>query len=1068
VDPSGDGGGGLTATGLFCGSCGTELPPNSKFCNECGAPVTQVSRSAEYKQVTVLFVDVVHSMDIASAVGAERLRDIMAALVDRAAAVVHRYGGTVDKFTGDGIMAVFGAPTALEDHAVRACLAALGIQDETVRLAAEAKDRDEIDLQLRVGLNSGQVIAGEIGSGPFGYTAMGEQVGMAQRMESVAPPGGVMLSASTARLVEGAATLGEPELVQIKGAEEPVPARRLLGMGDGHRAAWRAESTLVGRRWEMSAVEGLLDRAIDGHGAVVDVVGSPGIGKSRLVRDVAALAGRRGVDVFTVFCESHTNQVHFHAVARLLRAALGVEGLDGQTARDRVRDRVPDADPEDVLLFHDLLGIADPEVELPKIDPDARRRRLTALVNAASLARTEPAVLVIEDAHWIDEVSESLLAGFLTVIPQTPSLVLVTFRPEYRGALTRVADAQTLALTPLSDSETAALVSQLLGPDPSNGALGQKIAERAAGNPFFAEEMARELAERGVLRGQPGAYMSAAEVSEVSVPATLQATVAARIDRLDPKAKRTLSAAAVIGSRFSQGVLETLGIDAVLEDLVAAQLVDQVRFTGQPEYVFHHPLIRTVAYESQLKSDRAEVHRRVAAAIESRDPASVDENAALIAEHLEAAGDLHAAYGWHMRAATWATNRDIAAARLSWERAQNVADVLPDADPGRAAMCIAPRTMLCGTAWRVHEHVAGARFEELRQLCAAVGDKASLAIGMAGLVMDHAYRDRLREASQLASEAWTLAESIGDPTLTVGLSMPLIYAKGDSGEFCDVLRWSQRVIDLADGDPSKGNFLFGSPLAIGFIGRAIARYCLGRPGWRDDLRHGLAMGRSADPLSYDLVVAWVYIAGIPLGVLAVDYRAVREIEDALRIAERSGDDHAFTYIRMTLGVALVQRPTDAERDRGQQLLTEVSDVLLRREHNLGELPLVNVYLARERARRGERDEAIPLMRAAVDHLFREGQLLVWGVPATGVLVETLLDRGGESDVAEAEAAIERLAAAPADEGLVTREIWLLRLRALLARANGDDTAHRDYRDRYREMARTLGFEGHMKWAEAMP
>ena len=185
----------------------------------------------------------------------------------------------------------------------------------------------------------------------------------------------------------------------------------------------------------------------------------------------------RGVDVFTAFCESHTNQVHFHAVARLLRAATGVEGLDARAARDRVRDRVPDADPEDLLLFHDLLGIADPEVELPKIDPDARRRRLTALVNAASLARTEPAVFVIEDAHWIDEVSESMLAEFLTVIPQTPSLVLVTYRPEYQGALTRVADAHTVALAPLSDSETAALVSQLLGPDPSVGALGQKIAE---------------------------------------------------------------------------------------------------------------------------------------------------------------------------------------------------------------------------------------------------------------------------------------------------------------------------------------------------------------------------------------------------------------------------------------------------------------------------------------------------------------------------------------------------------------------------------------------------------------
>jgi len=175
-------------------------------------------------------------------------------------------------------------------------------------------------------------------------------------------------------------------------------------------------------------------------------VGSPGIGKSRLVREVAVLAGRGGVDVFTVFCESHTNQVHFHAVARLLRAATGVEGLDGQRARDRVRERVPDADAEDVLLFDDLLGIADPEVELPKIDPDARRRRLTALVNAASLARTEPAVFVIEDAHWIDEVSDSMLAGFLTVVPQTPSLVLVTYRPEYRGALSGVTDAQTVAL----------------------------------------------------------------------------------------------------------------------------------------------------------------------------------------------------------------------------------------------------------------------------------------------------------------------------------------------------------------------------------------------------------------------------------------------------------------------------------------------------------------------------------------------------------------------------------------------------------------------------------------------
>ena len=1057
----------MTATAA-CRRCGTEPLENARFCHGCGSRVQDGDTRAEYKQVTVLFADVVHSMDIAATVGTEQLRKIMTELVDRASAVVQRYGGTVDKFTGDGIMAVFGAPVALEDHAIRARLAALFIQDETARLAAEVKDRDRIDLRLRVGLNSGEVIAGEIGSGPFGYTAIGEQVGMAQRMESVAPPGGVVLSASTARLVEGAATLGDAELVQIKGADKPVAAKRLLGMALERPAVGRAESNLVGRRWELSAAESLLDRAVDGHGAVVTVVGSPGIGKSRLVREVAAIAAGREVEVFTAYCESHATDIAFHVVTRLLRAAIGVRGLDAPAARDRARSRVPEADPEDLLLFDDLLGIADPDVALPKIDPDARRRRLTALVNAASLARHTPAVYVVEDAHWIDEVSESMLAGFFTVIPQTPSLVLITYRPEYEGALARVHGAQTIALAPLGDSETAALVSELLGSEPSVSAVITMITEKAAGNPFFAEEMVRDLAERGVLRGNRSAYESTADVAEVSVPATLQATIAARIDRLNPAAKRTLGAAAVIGSSFSRELLETLGIDPVLEDLMGGEFIDQIRFIRQPEYVFHHPLVRTVAYESQLKSDRAELHRRVAAAIESRDTAAADENAALIAEHLEAAGDGHAAYGWLMRAAAWATNRDIGAARLSWERAQRLADALPTDDPNRAAMRIAPRTMLCGIAWRVHMDVAGARFDELRELCTAAGDKASLAIAMAGLVADHAYQARIREASQLASEAMELIESVGDATLTVGLSMPVIFAKCESAEWSDALRWSQRVIDLADGDPSKGNFIIGSPLALALTTRAGARYWLGRPGWRDDLRQGLAMARSADPMSYATVVAFVYFAGIPWGVLRSDDSTVREIEDALRIAERSGDDFAVSNARATLGVALVHRPTAAERDRGQKLLAETGDMLLRQGHNLAELPLIEVYAARERARRGDHDDAIPLIRAAVDHLFRDGRLPAWGVPATGVLVETLLERGAESDVAEAESAIERLAAAPADEDLVIREIWLLRLHALLALAHGDAASYADFRDRYRHMATRLGFEGHIAWAEAMP
>ncbi|MBV8293261.1 MAG: AAA family ATPase, partial [Mycobacterium sp.] len=691
----------MTATEFRCGSCGTELPPDSRFCNKCGSPITPAAKSAEYKQVTVLFADVVHSMDIAAAVGAERLREIMTDLIDRASAVVQRYLGTVDKFTGDGIMAVFGAPVALEDHAVRACLAALGVQEEAKRLAVDVGERDGVDLQLRVGLNSGQVIGGEIGSGALGYTAIGDQVGMAQRMESVAQPGAVMLSEFTARLVESAAVLGEPEMVRIKGADDAVLARRLLSMAAERQRTGLLESTLVGREWELASLAAMLDRSIGGRGSVVGVVGPAGIGKTRLAGETMRLATSRGVEVFSTFCESHTTEIAFRAVAGLLRAALGTGELGDVAARARVHGRLTGAHSEDLVLLDDLLGIADPNVVQPQIDPDARRRRLTALLNTASLARSTPAVYVIEDAHWIDEVSESMIAEWLSVVPQTCSLVLITYRPEYEGVLAHAHRSQTIALEPLEDSDIAALAAELLGGHPSVTGVAGIIAKRAAGNPFFAGEIVRDLAERGVLDGRRGAYVCGSELAEVSVPATLQAAIAARIDRLDPLAKRTVCAAAVIGSGFSPDLLTALQIEPALDDLLRAELIDQIVFTPRAEYAFRHPLIRTVAYESQLKSDRAQLHRRLAAAIEAREPQSADANAALIAEHLEAAGDLHAAYGWHMRAATWATNRDINAARQSWERAARIADALPADDPNGAAMRIAPRTLLCGTAFRV-------------------------------------------------------------------------------------------------------------------------------------------------------------------------------------------------------------------------------------------------------------------------------------------------------------------------------------------------------------------------------
>jgi class 3 adenylate cyclase len=300
----------VTTTPAMCRTCGAAPHVGARFCGACGSPLLESAEAAEYKQVTVLFADVVRSMGIAATLDMERLRDVVTELVERSAAIVHHYGGTAD-YTGDGVMALFGAPTALEDHALRACLAAVDIQEQAKDLATEVKRRDGVTVRLRVGLNSGRVIAGKIGSGAMGYKATGIQVGFAQRMESIAPPGGVMLSESTARLVEHKVRLAEPEWVHIKGFDGPVCTRRLIAIDTRHGLGERAEASLVGRRLEMAALDAVVDRAMSGRGCAVNIVGSPGVGKSRIAREAAMLAIGRGIDVAWAFCESHTSDIPF-------------------------------------------------------------------------------------------------------------------------------------------------------------------------------------------------------------------------------------------------------------------------------------------------------------------------------------------------------------------------------------------------------------------------------------------------------------------------------------------------------------------------------------------------------------------------------------------------------------------------------------------------------------------------------------------------------------------------------------------------------------------------------------
>jgi hypothetical protein len=382
--------------------------------------------------------------------------------------------------------------------------------------------------------------------------------------------------------------------------------------------------------------------------------------------------------------------------------------------------------------------------------------------------------------------------------------------------------------------------------------------------------------------------------------------------------------------------------------------------------------------------------------------------------------------------------------------------------------------MLCATTWRVHADISG-HFEELRQLCMLAGDKVSLAIGMTGLMMEHMQHGRVREASRLASEQMSLLKSIVKPSFQTAnefVAIVIVYQtvaisiRYESGALADILRWSQTIIDWAN-DRAEGNRVVRSSLAMALVWRGVAGWSLGRDGWRADLDDAVAMARNTDPTTHAAVVQWKYGFAIANGVLLADDSAVREIDEALRTAEGLSDDYRLGGLKCAAGVALTHRDAPADRQRGLELLAQARDMCRHKQYMESELPFIESYAALVEASRGDRDAAMAVMRKAVNDMLQAGQL-AYGVSATNVLVETLLDRGADGDITEAQSAIDCLENAPTEEGWVAHTIWLLRMRALLARAHGDAVGYRDYRDRYRAMATSLGFQGHMKWAEAMP
>jgi class 3 adenylate cyclase/tetratricopeptide (TPR) repeat protein len=796
---------------------------------------------AERKQVTVLFADVSGSMDLAEQQDPEEWRKIMQRFFSILADAVTKFEGTVDKFTGDGIMAVFGAPIAHEDHARRACYAALQMLDDISGYAAELRRGSGLNFSTRIGINSGEVVAGAIGKDGGGdYTAIGHTVGLAQRMEALAEPGKAYVTEHTAELASGFLNLDDLGKFEIKGASQPVRVFELAGVGQARSrldlSRERGFSSFVGRDEEMARLRAALADAEEGQGGVVGLVAEPGVGKSRLCHEFAQDCRAEGLEVFEAQGQAHGMTTPFMPVLQMLRAFFGIgEREPEQLAREKIAGRALLLDPgfaDDLPLMFDFLGVPDPDRPVAQLSAEARQRTLgrivCRLVNAPSRRKT--LVLVIEDLHWVDEGSNVLLADLVASIAGTNTLALLNFRPEYSPPWRRSSSYREISLQPLAGEDTRELLRDLAGEDPSLDGLDEPIHERTQGNPFFIEEIVRELAESGHLEGERGAYRLARPIEDAGVPVTVQAVLAARIDRLDPGAKQLLQVASVVGKEVSGRALGmTAGldrdrIDPVLCELIEAGFLYEAELYPERVLAFRHPLTREVAYGTQLAAGRAATHAAAARAMIELEPERLDELAALIADHMEAGGEALEAARWSARAAHWAGHSRPQDALRLWGKVTELA-----ADLGQSeevvGLGLLSRMMQLDYAWRL-----GMERERAEQLAleatktaTRIGDLRSLALLKLLTSARPGVAYLASEWIAAAEESIRLADESGDLDLRVAIRGAGCYAQMCAGDLDRVERATEEILELGGGDARVGaGIVIGCPPAWALMARSIA------------------------------------------------------------------------------------------------------------------------------------------------------------------------------------------------------------------------------------------------------
>ncbi len=792
----------------------------------------RIEADGERKQVTVLFADVKGSMDLAERHDPEQWRNIMQGFFSILSDEVHRFEGTVDKFTGDGIMAIFGAPVAHEDHARRACFAALRMLDDIAEYAAELRRKHGLNFSARIGINSGEVIAGAIGTGAdSGYTAVGHTVGLAQRMEALAEPGRAYLTEATAELAHGYFALEDLGEFEIKGASRPVRVFELGGVGAARSrldlSRERGFSRFVGRDEETAVLEAGLERAREGAGAVVGIVAEPGIGKSRLCNEFVSRARGGGVEVFEAQAQAHGREIPFMPVLQMLRAYFGIADADPERlVREKIAGRALLLDPDfadELPILFDFLGVPDPARPTPQLSAEARERALRGIVCHLVRApnRTDPIICLIEDLHWLDEGSAGMLGELFAAVEDTPTLVVVNFRPEYEQPWAGPADYREIALQPLGPADTGELLRDLAGEDPSLDGLAELIHERTAGNPFFIEEIVRELAESGGLEGERGAYRLIRAVEDSVVPASVQTVLAARIDRLDPQAKLLLQAASVAGKEVPERALALVSgrdreeCEGPLRELIEAGFLYEAELYPERVVAFRHPLTREVAYGTQLGEQQAATHAAVARATIELNPERADELAALIASHMESGGETLEAARWSARAAYWAGNSHPGDALRLWRRTMELAAELPEGEEA-AALAVTSRLLQLQYAWRL-----GMDTEEEARLAAEVeeiatrsGDLRSLAMLKMATAARPGFEHHAGEWLAAVKEVNRLADESGDLSLRIALRAGGSYAYLCAGDYDGFERELDLVLELTGGDRELGaGIVIASPIA---------------------------------------------------------------------------------------------------------------------------------------------------------------------------------------------------------------------------------------------------------------